>query len=183
MHRKEFNSGESSYVSKGLTHQPDKWPQTHLPQEIEAVWVLFISLTLHELMTFLMTNIQENIIWKTSRGWAVNTPAWCEGCRVSSPFKMYCNFSWKHFVKSLSYIVAPKYETTGPLNHTKQLCPQRKGHLLQSCFFLLLKKRQAMLYVVLMTGCCLLYHQAAITSGQGNCHYLESIYLSDLQER
>lgn len=96
---------------------------------------------------------------------------------------MYCNFSWKHFVESQSYIVAPKYETTGPSNHTKQLCPRRRGHLLQSCFFLLLKKCQTMFYAVLMTGCCFLYHQAAITSGQGNCHYLESIYLSDLQER
>lgn len=99
------------------------------------------------------------------------------------PFRTYCNFSWKHFVKSQSYIVAPKYETTGPSNHTKQLCPRRKGHRLQSCFFLLLKNCQTMFYAVLMTGCCLLYDQAAITSGRGNCLYLENIYLSDLQER
>ena len=72
---------------------------------------------------------------------------------------------------------------SGPSNHTKQLCPRRRGHLLQSCFFLLLKKCQTMFYAVPMTGCCFLYHQAAITSEQGNCHYLESIYLSDLQER
>lgn len=42
------------------------------------------------------------------------------------PSGTYCNFSWKHFVKSQPYIVAPEYETTGPSNHTKQLCPPRK---------------------------------------------------------
>lgn len=42
------------------------------------------------------------------------------------PSGTYCNFSWKHFVKSQSYIVAPKYETAGPSNHTKQLCPPQK---------------------------------------------------------
>lgn len=34
-----------------------------------------------------------------------------------------------------------------------------------------------------MTGCCLLYHQATITPARGNCYYLGSIYLPDLQWR
>lgn len=109
----------------------------------------------------LIMSIQRDVIWKTSRGGGgeVLLPN-AEAAQLELPFRTYCNFSWKHFVKSQSYIVAPKYETMGPSNHTKQLCPWRKGHRLQSCFFLLLKNCQTMFYAVLMTGCCLLYDQS-----------------------
>lgn len=164
-------------------YYPSPTKAHHLnPQETEDASVSCTQLTLQILKKFLITSIQQNIIWKTSRG-EESPPAECEWGRIALPVETYCNFSWKHFVENQSYIVAPKYETTGPANHTKQLCPWRKGHWLQSCFFLLLKKCQTTFYAVLMTGSCLLYHQAAITSGQGNCHYLESVYLSDLQER
>lgn len=172
--------------SRVPTHQHHKRPIIKISQEIEDAPVFPRPLTLHILKTFLITSIQHALIWKTSRGGEKKKSVLlfhATGAELALNFRTHCNLSWKHFVKSQSYIVAPKYETTGPSNHTKQLCPQRKGHLPQSCFFLLLKKCQTMFYAVLMTGCCLLYHQPAIPSGRGNCLYLESIYLSDLQER
>lgn len=168
--------------SKPLAHHLNQRPRVKIPQETTDTSVFLIALACYILKKFLITSIRHDIIWKTSRGGKVLPPD-VNTAELAFPFRTYCDSSWKHFAKSQLYIVAPKSETTGPSNHTKQLCPWKKGHLLQPCFFLLLKKCQAMFYAVLMTGCCLLYQQAAITSGWGNCHYLESIYLSDLQER
>lgn len=93
--------------------------QRHITEtlEMEDASVSLMPLTLHVLMTFLIASIQHNIIWKTSRGKNVLLPN-VNTAELALPSRTYCKFSWKHFVKSQSYIVGPQYETTGPSNHT-----------------------------------------------------------------
>lgn len=84
------------------------------------------TLSLPTLKNFQTACTDHAIIWKTSREQPFCLPNESAEEYGVLPSGTYCNFSWKHFVKSQPYIVAPEYETTGPSNHTKQLCPPRK---------------------------------------------------------
>lgn len=61
--------------SKVPTHQPNKSPIIEIPQEIEDPPVFPRPLTLQLQKKFLITSVQHDVIWKTSRGEKNSAPA------------------------------------------------------------------------------------------------------------